>query len=102
MGGWGRGGLKQVSRGLHGINRALKKKKKKKKKKAFQVKTKAKTIKLNVFHFISLLTSYPNVCFFVLFFSSIFYMEHQVLRNWLHNMSTLVLAVKVLRHVQQL
>ena len=29
-------------------------------------------------------------------------MDHQALRDWLHNMSTLPLDVKVLRHAQQL
>ena len=29
-------------------------------------------------------------------------MDHQALRDWLHNMSTLHLDVKVLRHAQQL
>ena len=29
-------------------------------------------------------------------------MDHQALRDWLHNMSTLPLDVKILRHAQQL
>ena len=96
--------LKQLSRGLHGINRALPKKQQHflRELNAFQDKTKAKTRKWNVPPFVSNTTCFAVVFWFVVvsFFFSL--NDHTALRDWLHNMSTLPLDMKVLRHAQQL
>ena len=73
--------LKQLSRGLHGINRAL--------------NVCFLTRKRKDAHFV-------GVVFSLLFFFPFTLMDHQALQDWLHDMSTLSLDVELLRHTQQL
>ena len=98
--------MKQLFRGLHGINRALIffffffRETAHLKTKQRQKQEKEKVLILYPKQPVSLIL-FSGCCFVVVLFSFSL-MDHQALQDWLHDMSTLPLDVELLRHAQQL